>query len=67
MLSFNLPLLLLLAVPATVLACEGECIVSITNAWRGNYTARLDSVFHNLVRIFYLFPLARPPTRPPTS
>ena len=33
-----------------VSACEGECIVGITNAWLGNYTVRIDSVMKTLVR-----------------
>ncbi|OCH86320.1 hypothetical protein OBBRIDRAFT_797291 [Obba rivulosa] len=35
---------LLAAVPATVLACEGECIVGITDAFLGNYTKPLGAV-----------------------
>ena len=42
--------ILLLASPVSVLACEGECIVGITNAWLGNYTSPLYSVFQLIVR-----------------
>lgn len=69
MFSFKLPLFILLAVPAAVSACEGECIVGITNAWLGNYTARLDAVFNNIVRITSLSTISadlciRPPILP---
>ncbi|RDX43108.1 hypothetical protein OH76DRAFT_1361605 [Lentinus brumalis] len=43
-----LSLISLLAVPATVLACEGDCIVGCTNAWLGNYTTVIDSVMNSL-------------------
>ncbi|KAI0718794.1 hypothetical protein C8T65DRAFT_716785 [Cerioporus squamosus] len=47
----------LLAVPATVLACEGDCIVGITNAWLSNYTAPIDGVFNSLaIQISDLIP-----------
>ncbi|KAI0728506.1 hypothetical protein C8Q72DRAFT_779838 [Fomitopsis betulina] len=36
--------LLALMVPAAVFACEGECIVQITNAYVGNYTTPVDRV-----------------------
>jgi hypothetical protein len=37
-------------VPATVvLACEGECIVGITNALLGNYTTPMDRAFIEIV------------------
>ncbi|EMD35393.1 hypothetical protein CERSUDRAFT_116168 [Gelatoporia subvermispora B] len=36
-----------LTVPATVFACEGECIVSITNAFLGNYTKPLGAVLES--------------------
>ena len=41
--------LFLLAVPATVSACEGDCIVGITNAWLGNYTSPIHTVSYSLV------------------
>ncbi|KAI0262527.1 hypothetical protein BC834DRAFT_971902 [Gloeopeniophorella convolvens] len=47
MLSLTLPILLL-TIPFSVLACEGECIVGITHAWVGNYTTPLDSAFDSL-------------------
>ncbi|KAI0301613.1 hypothetical protein B0F90DRAFT_1810134 [Multifurca ochricompacta] len=37
-------------IPASVLACEGECIVGITRAWLGNYTLPIDSVFHRIAQ-----------------
>ncbi|KAH9836191.1 uncharacterized protein C8Q71DRAFT_708961 [Rhodofomes roseus] len=40
--------LLALSVPATVSACEGECIVKITNAYVGNYTTPVDAVMRIL-------------------
>ncbi|KZT07090.1 uncharacterized protein LAESUDRAFT_699481 [Laetiporus sulphureus 93-53] len=39
---------LLLSVPATVSACEGECIVGITNAFLGNYTPVVEAVMNDL-------------------
>lgn len=42
-------LLLLVAVPATVLACEGDCIVGITNAFLTNYTNPVNYVMENVV------------------
>lgn len=40
-------------VPATViLACEGECIVGITNAVLGNYTTPMNRVFIEIVNIY---------------
>ncbi len=47
-----LSLISLLAVPATVLACEGDCIVGCTNAWLGNYTTVIDSVMNSLVSLW---------------
>lgn len=44
-------LFVLAAVPVTVLACEGECIVSITNAFLGNYTTPVNDVLFSIVRI----------------
>ncbi|KAH9932900.1 uncharacterized protein B0H18DRAFT_984519 [Fomitopsis serialis] len=40
--------LLALSVPVTVSACEGECIVKITNAYVGNYTTPVDAVMRTL-------------------
>ncbi|KAH9947534.1 hypothetical protein B0H21DRAFT_691825 [Amylocystis lapponica] len=39
---------LLFAVPATVSACEGECIVGITKAFVGNYSHPIQSVMEKL-------------------
>ncbi|KAH9852300.1 hypothetical protein C2E23DRAFT_868780 [Lenzites betulinus] len=39
-----------LAVPATVYACEGDCIVDITNAFLGNYTAPMNMVMQSLAQ-----------------
>ena len=47
--------LLLLAVPSIVSACEGDCIVGVTNAFVGNYTILIDLVFRSLVRFILLF------------
>ncbi|KAH9941812.1 uncharacterized protein BXZ73DRAFT_88218 [Epithele typhae] len=41
-------LLALLAVPVTVLACEGDCIVGVTNAWLRNYTHPIRIVFSDI-------------------
>ncbi|TBU46704.1 hypothetical protein BD309DRAFT_887948 [Dichomitus squalens] len=40
--------LLLLAVPATVSACEGDCIVGTTNAWLSNYTAPIQTAMESI-------------------
>ncbi|TFY80077.1 hypothetical protein EWM64_g3928 [Hericium alpestre] len=40
--------LLLLAVPATVSACEGECIVGITDTFLGNYSTHVGSIFDKI-------------------
>ena len=43
-------------VPATVvLACEGECIVGITNALLGNYTRPMNRAFIEIVNIYSSF------------
>ncbi|KAI1784539.1 hypothetical protein LXA43DRAFT_209360 [Ganoderma leucocontextum] len=42
------PLLLLATVPAAVSACEGDCIVGITNAWVGNYTTPIHNVMQSM-------------------
>ncbi|PCH35067.1 hypothetical protein WOLCODRAFT_125366 [Wolfiporia cocos MD-104 SS10] len=43
---------MLLTVPVTVKACEGECIVAITNAFLGNYSYPVDAVMHNMAQRF---------------
>lgn len=43
---------LFLAVPATVFACEGDCIVAITNAFLGNYSRPMQSVMGSMVRAY---------------
>ena len=53
--SFMIRLLVLLAVPVTVLACEGDCIVGITNAWLGNYTRPVNTVLNTIVRPHFQF------------
>jgi hypothetical protein len=35
-----------------VLACEGECIVGITNALLGNYTTPMNRAFIEIVSIY---------------
>src|ERR1700744_1208732 len=42
--------IILLASQISVHACEGDCIVGITNAWVGNYTSPVNNVFRELVR-----------------
>ncbi|KZT69175.1 hypothetical protein DAEQUDRAFT_786870 [Daedalea quercina L-15889] len=42
--------LLALSVPVTISACEGECIVQITNAYVSNYTTPVDTVMHGLAQ-----------------
>ncbi|KAI0659723.1 hypothetical protein C8Q70DRAFT_1153655 [Cubamyces menziesii] len=37
--------LLFATVPATVSACEGDCMVGVTNAWLGNYTSPVNFVW----------------------
>ena len=42
--------LFLLVVPVTrVSACEGDCIVGITNAWLSNYTSPVHAVIDSIV------------------
>jgi hypothetical protein len=48
----NLLLLACLTVPATVNACEGDCIVGITDAFLGNYSEPVQRVILTAVRIF---------------
>lgn len=42
--------IILFASQISVHACEGDCIVGITNAWVGNYTSPINNVFRELVR-----------------
>lgn len=37
-------LFVLSAVPAAVFACEGECIIGITNAFLGNFSSPIQAV-----------------------
>jgi hypothetical protein len=47
-------------VPATVvLACEGECIVGITNALLGNYTTPMNRAFIEIVNFYSSFIVSR--------
>lgn len=47
-------------VPATVvLACEGECIIGITNALLGNYTTPMDKALLEIVSIYSSFVVSR--------
>ncbi|EIN08488.1 hypothetical protein PUNSTDRAFT_144060 [Punctularia strigosozonata HHB-11173 SS5] len=43
--TLSLISLAILAAPAPVLGCEGECIVGITNAFLSNYTRPIQTVF----------------------
>ncbi len=43
--------ILLFASPVSVLACEGGCIVGVTQAWLGNYTSHIYTVFQHIVRV----------------
>ena len=48
-------------VPATiVLACEGDCIIGITNALLGNYTEPMNRAFREFVNIYSSFVVSRP-------
>ncbi|KAI0783757.1 hypothetical protein C8Q75DRAFT_418641 [Abortiporus biennis] len=50
-------ILVVLTVPVTVSACEGECIVSITKAFLGNYTTPVQNVLEELAdRITTILP-----------
>ncbi|KAH9989626.1 hypothetical protein BJV77DRAFT_1061179 [Russula vinacea] len=49
MLLFTFPILLL-ASPISVFACEGDCIIGITDAWLGNYTSPIDTVFQYIAQ-----------------
>jgi hypothetical protein len=42
-------LLVLVAAPVAVFACEGECIVAITNAFLGNYSTPIHNVLDIIV------------------
>jgi len=44
-----LPLFVFVAAPVAVSACQGECIVGITNAFLGNYSSPIQTVLDNLV------------------
>lgn len=46
----SLTSLIFLAVPVTVSACEGECIVAITNVFLGNYTAPISAVMDSVAQ-----------------
>ena len=49
--KFTLPrLFAALALPALASACEGECIVKITEAWLSNYTLPLHTIWRETVR-----------------
>lgn len=43
-------LLILIDTFSPAAACEGECIVGITNAFLGNYTNPISIVFRTIVR-----------------
>lgn len=48
----KLPILsfvILLVAPISVFACEGQCIVSITDAFLGNYTVPINNVLNDIV------------------
>ena len=42
-------ILTLVAVPVTVSACEGDCIVEITHAFLGNYSSPINTVLEGMV------------------
>lgn len=49
-------LLVLVAAPVAVFACEGECIIAITNAFLGNYSTPIHAVLNEIVsRISLVF------------
>jgi len=52
--NFLLPLFILVAAPVAVSACEGECIVGITNAFLGNYSSPIQSVLDDIVSYIIL-------------
>ncbi len=62
MLLFAFPIVLF-ASPISVFACEGDCIIGITQAWLGNYTSSIDTMFQHIVRL----PGYRPHTSADTS
>ena len=43
------PLFVFVAAPVAVSACEGECIIGITNAFLGNYSAPIQAVLNEIV------------------
>jgi hypothetical protein len=43
------PCLVLVTAPVAVSACEGECIVGITNAFLGNYSNPIQTVLDDIV------------------
>lgn len=47
-------LLVLVAAPVAVFACEGECIIGITNAFLGNYSTPIHAVLDEIVSWFSL-------------
>lgn len=52
---FSAVIAFVFVLPATlVLACEGECIVGITNALLGNYTTPIENVWSEMVSIYLL-------------
>ncbi|KAN0116169.1 DNA-directed RNA polymerase III subunit Rpc31 domain containing protein [Russula decolorans] len=42
--------ILLFANPISVFACEGDCIIGITQAWLGNYTSPIYTVFQHIAQ-----------------
>lgn len=50
----------LLGLYHSVKACEGECIVGVTNVFLGNYSGPIGTVFLNIVCIFlsYIYIMA---------
>lgn len=44
-----LSLLVLVAAPVAVFACEGGCIIGITNAFLGNYSTPIHAVLGQIV------------------
>lgn len=47
--SVLVSLFIFVAAPVAVSACEGECIVGITNAFLGNYSSPIGSVLGKIV------------------
>ena len=46
---------LLAALAGTARACEGACIVGVTDVWLSNYTAVVQGVFDQTVRILLCY------------